>query len=190
MDKKSWIALAKKIDGVSEWTGKLFSWLVIPLTVLIVFEVFTRRFLNAPTIWTFETEQLPLRGPFHAGCSIRPAAQIPRVHRPICNKSFSKKTQVILSTSSAISFMFFPFIAVILYYGFVFATTPGDMLGNILEHLGPARSTPSRPSSRSRAVMLLLQGISEVIKTIDSLVRKRGRRYESGTAAIACSSFW
>jgi len=54
MAKNKWIAFAKKIDGISDWTGRLFAWLVIPLTVLIVFEVITRRFFGAPTIWTFE----------------------------------------------------------------------------------------------------------------------------------------
>jgi TRAP-type mannitol/chloroaromatic compound transport system permease small subunit len=54
MGKDTWIAIAKRIDAVSNWVGKIFSYLVLPLTALIVFEVITRRFFNAPTIWTFE----------------------------------------------------------------------------------------------------------------------------------------
>ena len=34
MDKQKWLAFAKKIDGISDWTGRVFCWLVIPLTVL------------------------------------------------------------------------------------------------------------------------------------------------------------
>jgi TRAP-type mannitol/chloroaromatic compound transport system permease small subunit len=54
MAKNKWIAFAKKIDGISDWTGRLFAWLVVPLTILICYEVFTRYVLGSPTIWTFE----------------------------------------------------------------------------------------------------------------------------------------
>lgn len=32
------------MDQISEWTGKIFVWLVIPLTILVVYEVISRRF--------------------------------------------------------------------------------------------------------------------------------------------------
>ena len=50
MDKQKWIAFAKRIDRISDWTGRLFAWLVIPLTVLICYEVFTRYVIGHPTI--------------------------------------------------------------------------------------------------------------------------------------------
>jgi len=37
-----------------EWTGNIVCWLLMVLMGLAVFEVFTRRFLGSPTIWTFE----------------------------------------------------------------------------------------------------------------------------------------
>lgn len=42
------------IDRISEWSGRIFIWLVIPLTILVVYEVISRRFLNAPHIWAPE----------------------------------------------------------------------------------------------------------------------------------------
>ena len=45
----------KKIDTLSEWCGKIFSWFIVAVILLSVFEVFTRRILGKPTIWNHET---------------------------------------------------------------------------------------------------------------------------------------
>jgi len=42
------------LDRVSEWSGKIFSWFIISIIVLSLYEVFTRRLLGSPTIWTHE----------------------------------------------------------------------------------------------------------------------------------------
>lgn len=44
----------KYIDFFIDWTGKVLCWILVVLMGLAVYEVFTRRFLGAPTIWTFE----------------------------------------------------------------------------------------------------------------------------------------
>ena len=47
------------IDGISEWTGRIFGWTILALTLLVVLEVVLRKFLNRPTVWNFEvTKQL------------------------------------------------------------------------------------------------------------------------------------
>ena len=44
----------KVIDNISEWSGKTASLLVIPMTVVILYEVVARYIFNSPTIWAFE----------------------------------------------------------------------------------------------------------------------------------------
>ena len=41
-------AIPHVIDNLNEWCGKIFSWLLIPLTLLVVLDVFTRYVLNRP----------------------------------------------------------------------------------------------------------------------------------------------
>jgi len=36
------------VDNINEWTGRIFSWLFIPLTLLVVTDVFTRYVLDKP----------------------------------------------------------------------------------------------------------------------------------------------
>ena len=42
------------IDGVSTWIGKAFSWLIVALTLLISWEVFSRYALDHPHAWAFD----------------------------------------------------------------------------------------------------------------------------------------
>lgn len=42
------------VDGISEWTGKLASLLMIPLVLITCFEVFMRYIVAKPTIWAWD----------------------------------------------------------------------------------------------------------------------------------------
>lgn len=49
---KSWLVV---IDTISEWSGKLFSFLAILVVASISYEVVARYIFDAPTIWAHET---------------------------------------------------------------------------------------------------------------------------------------
>lgn len=42
------------IDSLSEWSGKIFSFLVVAATIVVVYEVMMRYVFNAPTVWGLE----------------------------------------------------------------------------------------------------------------------------------------
>ncbi len=42
------------IDKVSTWVGQFFSWLILALTLMISWEVFSRYFLDNPHAWAFD----------------------------------------------------------------------------------------------------------------------------------------
>jgi len=44
------------VDKVSTFIGHCFSWLVVGLTALIGFEVFSRYVLNSPHAWAFDAQ--------------------------------------------------------------------------------------------------------------------------------------
>jgi TRAP-type mannitol/chloroaromatic compound transport system permease small subunit len=46
--------LLRAIDGISEWSGKTVSWLVLILTLIIGYEIVMRYVFNAPTKWSFD----------------------------------------------------------------------------------------------------------------------------------------
>jgi TRAP-type mannitol/chloroaromatic compound transport system permease small subunit len=46
--------MVRVLDDVSEWVGRISSWFIVTIIALSLFEVFTRRLLGKPTIWTHE----------------------------------------------------------------------------------------------------------------------------------------
>ena len=42
------------VDKLSTWVGQTFSWLILLLTVMITFEVFSRYVLDHPHPWAFD----------------------------------------------------------------------------------------------------------------------------------------
>ena len=47
-------AFLNGLDQISEWSGRIFVWLIIPLTGVVAYEVVARRVFNAPHIWATE----------------------------------------------------------------------------------------------------------------------------------------
>jgi TRAP-type mannitol/chloroaromatic compound transport system permease small subunit len=45
----------KYIDRISEWTGIASAWIIIPLTLVVIYEVVMRHFFNLPTGWGYDT---------------------------------------------------------------------------------------------------------------------------------------
>lgn len=44
------------VDRVSTWIGHAFAWLIVALTVLITWEVLSRKLLDAPHAWAFDAQ--------------------------------------------------------------------------------------------------------------------------------------
>ena len=48
------LRVVKVIDSINEWTGKIVSWLVIPLTLIVVYEVVRRKLFSTTTVWGYD----------------------------------------------------------------------------------------------------------------------------------------
>ena len=48
------LSFLRAVDRFSGWCGKLFAWIVIPLMGVLVYEVVSRYFFSAPTLWAFD----------------------------------------------------------------------------------------------------------------------------------------
>lgn len=48
--------LVEKIDQLNEWLGKLSSWLLVPLVMVVCFDVVARKLFNFSRIWLMDLE--------------------------------------------------------------------------------------------------------------------------------------
>jgi TRAP-type mannitol/chloroaromatic compound transport system permease small subunit len=158
----------KKIDTLSEWCGKIFSWFIVAVILLSVFEVFTRRILGKPTIWTHET----LGYLFCASILLTMAYTLrykQHVSVDLLYERFTPRTKAILDSITFILFMGF-FSTIFLWKGIIFAATSWAMW----ERTPSAFNFyvfPAKTLLPLGVFLLLVQGLSDFIKNIVFLVK-------------------
>lgn len=158
---------AKKISGfcdaINEWTGRIFSWIIVPLVLLTVMEVILRRFFGSPTIWSFEVlKQLyGLHFMIVAGFGLLYGSH---VSVDVFTMALSERKRAILDIISYVLF-FFPFVIVCIWQGYSFAARSWEMKETTWSVFAPA-VYPIKTVIILSFILLLIQGISEVIKRI------------------------
>lgn len=156
------------IDTLSEWCGKLSSWFIVAIIGVSLFEVFTRRILGKPTIWTHET----LSYLFCASILLTMAYTLrhkQHVSVDLVYGRFTPKTKAVLDIITFIIFLGF-FSTILLWKGVIFAATSWAMW----ERTPSAFNFyvfPAKTLLPLGAFLLFIQGLSDFIKNIIFLVK-------------------
>jgi TRAP-type mannitol/chloroaromatic compound transport system permease small subunit len=81
------------LDAILEWTGRIVEWLLVPLMLLLVGEVFMRRILHSPHMWvaTVATQIYSLHFLLYSSTALIKDAHV-RVDVLYHKLSFKKKT--------------------------------------------------------------------------------------------------
>lgn len=155
--------LVKAIDAVTEWTGKICSWTVLILMLVIVFEVVTRRVLNRPTVWTFETST-QIYGFHFMMLAAYTLLHGKHISVDIFVQNFSRKARAYIDLLTYALF-FFPFMAVIFYEGLHYARVSWAIREVSFTVFAPPLY-PIKTVIPVVAGLLLLQGLSQFIRRI------------------------
>jgi len=151
------------MDALSEWFGRIFSWFIVAIILLSVFEVFTRRILGKPTIWTHEV----LSYLFCASIMLTMAYTLrhkQHVSVDLIYARFTPKTKAILDIITFVIFLGL-FSTIFLLEGIRFAGTSWAMF----ERTPSAFNFYVFPAKTLLPVgvfLLLIQGLSDFIKNI------------------------
>jgi len=152
------------IDKLSTWVGHLFSWLIVALTLLISWEVFSRYALDRPHAWTFDV-MIMLYGTLFMMAGAYTLSKNGHVRGDVLYGFFQPRTQATLDLILYIVF-FVPGVFALTYAGYYYA---GDSW-RINEHSNiTAEGPPVYPFKTVIPVagaFLLAQGIVEIIRCI------------------------
>ncbi len=152
------------IDRLSTWVGQLFAWLIIALTGLICWEVFSRYVLGTPHAWAFDV-MIMLYGVLFMMAGAYTLSKNGHVRGDVLYGFFPPRLQAGLDLALYILF-FFPGIIALVWAGYTYA---GESW-RINEHSNiTADGPPIYPFKTAipiAGVMLLLQGIVEVVRCI------------------------
>lgn len=155
--------LLLSIDAMSTWLGKLAAWLVVVLTFLISWEVFSRYALNNPHAWVLDA-QIMMYGAMFMLAGAYTLAKNGHVRGDVLYGFLQPRTQAALDLVLYIIF-FMPGVIAMTYAGWIYAH---ESLA-IREQTFSAVPIPLYPFKFVIPVagfMLLLQGLVEVVRCV------------------------
>jgi len=150
--------LVAVIDAVSTAAGWFAGWLVVPLTLAVVYEVVARYLFNAPTRWV-STVTYMLYGTQFMLAAAYTLLRDGHIRTDLFYGRWSPKTRAIVDAAAYV-FFFFPGMVLIFYAG----TLEAWLAWDIGERMGGWRAYPFKGVIPLTALLLLLQGLSELIK--------------------------
>ena len=154
------------VDRLSTWLGQLFSWLIVILTTLITYEVFSRYVLNNPHDWNLNV-QIMLYGTLFMMAGAYTLAKNGHVRGDVLYGFFEPRTQATFDLLLYILF-FLPGIVALTWAGWNYAN---EALA-IREQTFSATPLPLYPFKFVIPLaggMLLLQGFVEIVRCIQCL---------------------
>jgi TRAP-type mannitol/chloroaromatic compound transport system permease small subunit len=108
-----------RIDRVSTWVGQSFSWFILALSFLMTWEIFSRRFFDAPHAWVFDA-QLQLYGTAFMMAGAYTLSKSGHVRGDVLYGFFSPRVQAALDLTLYIVF-FIPGVAALTFAGTIYA---------------------------------------------------------------------
>jgi TRAP-type mannitol/chloroaromatic compound transport system permease small subunit len=154
------------VDRLSTWIGQAFAWLIVALTFLITYEVFSRYVLNKPHDWNLNV-QIMLYGTVFMMAGAYTLSKNGHVRGDVLYGFFRPRTQATIDLTLYILF-FLPGIVALTYAGWTYAN---EALA-IREKTFSATPLPLYPFKFVIPLaggMLLLQGLVEIVRCIQCL---------------------
>jgi TRAP-type mannitol/chloroaromatic compound transport system permease small subunit len=161
------------LDRISQWTGALAAWLVVPLLLVVVFEVFRRHVFNAPTAWGYDTSWMLFAAQFLIGGAYT-LLQKGHIRIDIIYNTLSKRGKLIFDLLSYLVVFLVPAL-LFTWFGVKFAAEAwlsGEKLSttNWFFPSGPPKSLIP-----IGFFLLALQCIAEIIRNIKALWERSGK---------------
>ena len=152
------------IDRVSTWVGHAFSWLIVGLTLLITWEVFSRYALDEPHAWAFDA-MLMLYGTLFMMAGAYTLSVNGHVRGDVLYGFFTPRSQATIDLILYLVF-FLPGVIALVWAGYYYAADSW----RINEHSNiTAEGPPVYPFKTVIPIagaMILVQGIVEIIRCV------------------------
>jgi len=152
------------IDKVSTWIGQFFSWLIVALTFMISWEVFSRYVLDSPHAWAFDVTSM-MYGSLFMMAGAYTLSKNGHVRGDVLYGFFPPRLQAWLDLILYILF-FIPGVVALAYAGYGFAAESWA----INEHSNiTANGPPVYPFKTILPIagaFLLAQGLVEIVRCI------------------------
>ncbi len=152
------------VDKVSTWVGQAFSWLIVTLTLLISWEVFSRYALDHPHAWAFDV-MIMMYGTLFMMAGAYTLAKNGHVRGDVLYGFFPPRLQAGLDLTLYILF-FLPGVIAFLWAGYIYAGESWAIReGSNITADGPPYY-PFKTIIPIAGAFILVQGIVEIIRCV------------------------
>jgi TRAP-type mannitol/chloroaromatic compound transport system permease small subunit len=152
------------VDKVSTWVGHSFSWLIVGLTALISWEVFSRYALDNPHAWAFDV-MIQMYGTLFMMAGAYTLAKNGHVRGDVVYGFFTPRAQATLDLTLYIVF-FIPGVVALVWAGYTYAAESWAIKesSNITAE-GPPYY-PFKTIIPVAGAFVLVQGVVEIIRCV------------------------
>jgi len=152
------------IDRLSDWSGRVIAWFIVPMTLAVTYEVVARKFFRAPTIWAFDVTYMLYGTHFMLGTAYT-LMKVGHVRTDMLYQNWSVRRQNLIDAVGYL-FFFFPAMVLLFYFGWqeaYHAWTIGET-----SDASPWRPIiyPFKAVIPLTALLLLVQGVAEFLKSL------------------------
>ena len=152
------------VDKMSTWVGQALSWLIVSLTLLVSWEVFSRYVINHPHPWAFDT-MIMMYGTLFMMAGAYTLAKNGHVRGDVLYGFFPPRLQASLDLLLYVTF-FIPGVIALCWAGYIYA---GESWA-INEHSNITSEGPPVYPFKTvipvAGLFILMQGIVEIIRCI------------------------
>ncbi len=161
----------ERLDKVGVWSGKLFAWLILPMTGALVYEVAARYLFEKPTMWAYDMTFMLYGTHFMLGAAFT-LQKGAHIRTDFFYRRWPERMQ---ATVDLVIYLicFFPAIGFFLWVSTGYAWKSWEQAERIITSPWLPIVYPFKTVIPITAGLLLVQGVSEVLKCIEAI--KRGR---------------
>ncbi|MDX1488338.1 MAG: TRAP transporter small permease subunit [Acidiferrobacterales bacterium] len=164
----------KTLDAISDWSGHVVAWLVIPLMAVLVFEVISRYVFDKPTLWAFDFTYM-LYGAHFMLVSAFTLFKQGHIRTDFLYRTWSPKWQGIVDATLYLV-LFLPAVSFFFWFSLEFAYE--SWIQRETSFLSPWQPPiyPLKIALPMSAFLLFLQGIAEFLRSL--YAAKHGRWHD------------
>lgn len=165
------------LDVPGRWVGKTAAWLIVPLIGALVYEVVARYGFNNPTMWAYDITYMLYGAMFMLGAAYT-LGRDAHVRADFLFNVLSPRTQGLIDGAFTL-FLFFPAMLFFTIATYDYAATSWMRGERIVTSPMMPIIYPLKTVMPVTGVLLMIQGVSELLKNIYAVLTNRRFREAS-----------
>ena len=171
-DMPPWMRLViTAIDNISLWSGRLFCLMLVPVIYVMIHEVVARKLFIAPTLWAYDLSRMISGAMFMLGAAYALMRGV-HIRADFLYRNWQPKTQGWVDAALYV-LLYFPGMLTFFIVSLDYAWKAWDRGELSMDTAWMAPVAPVRSAMPVGAALLLLQGFSELLKSIYAIQKNR-----------------